>query len=102
MKKMPLPDSSDAPKYWRYETGVLPATMDRFLKGEPLSLHDLAILNLYLRQWIDSPAWDLNPHLTDGGRYDLRELRRQTREARTEPAIRRAVMRMTELGMDPL
>jgi hypothetical protein len=97
------PEHHAAPKYWRYETsGVLPGTMERYLKSEALSLQDLAILNLYLRQWIESPAWDRNPHLTDVGRKELADLRDQTRRAKCEPDIRRAVKRMVELGMDPL
>jgi len=96
------PDDARSPKYWQYETGVLPAVMTRYLRGEALSLHDLAILNLYLRQWIESPAWDSNPHLNEQGRNDLAALRDQTRRARCEPDIRRVVKRMVDLGMDPL
>jgi hypothetical protein len=97
------PEHPAAPKYWRYETGgELGSAMWRYMSGAAVRLRDLALIHLYLRQWIDSPAWDRNPHLTDVGRKELADLRDQTRRAKCEPDIRRAVERMVELGMDPL
>jgi len=97
------PRPQQGPGYWRYEvSGKLAEAMMRFIQGEPLTLINLAVIHVYLKQWVDAPAWDQNPFLNENGRADLWALRRQANEARTEPAMRRLIERLVELGMDPL
>jgi len=102
-RTLPHPESPDAPKYWMYETGgLLAAAMKRYLESRAMTLRDFMLIQAYLRQWVESPAWDLNPHLSAEGAEVLRMLRHQVREARTETAIRRVVKLLVDAGMDPL
>ena len=60
-------DILNGPGYWMNEqSGVLRPAVERYLQGETLSEPDIAALRAYIRQWIMNPAWDLNPHGTDG------------------------------------
>ena len=100
---LPRPEDPAAPKYWMDEVGgELKPAIHRFLTGGALSLRDLALIRAYLEQWADSSAWDLNPHLGDGGRQELADLRKQIHGARALREIRRLVDRLVDLGMDPL
>jgi len=91
------------PHYWRDETGgELGPAMWRYLCSASLSLRDLALLHLYLRQWVDSPAWDGNPHLTEDSRKELAALRQQAAAARSRSEIDRLVNALVAFGMDPL
>jgi len=97
------PSDPRAPHYWRYETGgELHSAMWRYMSGAAVRLRDLALIHLYLRQWVDSPAWDGNPHLTEGNRQELNAVRQQAREAKTRTQIDRLVNALVALGMDPL
>lgn len=44
------------------QSGSLAPAVERYLRHEPLSPQDISLLRAYIRQWIMSPSWDLNPH----------------------------------------
>jgi hypothetical protein len=51
-------DCADAPGFWRNETsGVLRPAVEAYLKGEPLSLNQIAAMRAYLRQWMRKGDW---------------------------------------------
>lgn len=74
----------------------------RYLNGESLSVRDVLILRTYLRQWVDSTAWDDNPYLNNRGRLLLSELRFQAQHADTPQRIDACIRAAIEMGMDPL
>ena len=86
-----------------HETGgqLVPAVM-RYLNGDRLTAVDIALIRAYLVQWIESPAWDQNPHLTDAGRAELQSLREAAQKLTTRRAIDQWVEVATDWGMDPL
>ena len=52
------PKPPGAPGFWRNETsGRLAPVVEAYLRGDPLSAHQIGVLRSYLRQWIESPAW---------------------------------------------
>lgn len=88
------------PGYWRNETtGVLRPVVLRYLKGHELRPSDCAALRAYIRQWITSPVWDLNPH---GGHETLAGLRSRLDDLTSRQAIEAWLDDATELGLDPL
>ena len=100
---LPDPRSPEAPKYWMYETGrKLKPAMRRLIERQPLSAADIELIQLYLKQWIDSGAWDMNPHAHDVGTRELRELREQVRAIQTAADIDAWLKRALEFGIDPL
>jgi hypothetical protein len=67
-RALPPPDHPDAPKYWRHETGGrLAIAVENFLNHRLMTVRDVALVRAYLIQWIDSPVWEMNPHLAQGG-----------------------------------
>jgi len=72
------------------------------VNGERLTVGDIAFIRAYLRQWIESPVWQMNPHLTGKGRRELRKMRNRTRDIKSEADIACAVSMMVAAGMDPL
>jgi hypothetical protein len=91
---LPPPDSPDAPKYWRQETsGRLEGPIMRYLEGKLMSTEDITLIRLYLRQWIDSPAWLMNPEMDSGARRALTELRQRVRLIFTRQDPRRLAPR---------
>jgi hypothetical protein len=92
-----------APGYWMYETsGELRPAVERYLKQEKLSAGDIDLLRVYLRQWIDSPVWDTNPHLNATGRKELMRLRELARVLTNVGAIEAWLSLAVDAGMDPL
>jgi hypothetical protein len=92
------PDHPQAPKYWMHETGgKLVAAVHRYLQDQPAHPDDMSLLRAYLRQWIDSPAWDGANDQTD-----LANLRRDVRELRSRGDIARWLEQAFDLGIDPL
>jgi hypothetical protein len=95
------PASAKAPKYWKYEAGgnLVPA-MERYLALDALTVQDIALIVAYLRQWVDSPVWQMNPYAT--GFDNLDDLRSRTARARSKRDIDECVSLAIDLGMDPL
>ena len=78
--------------------GVLAAVVRRFIQGEQLTAAELIIMRDYCRQWIDSPAWDQNPH----GDRGLAELGAAI-DSITSNETLRAWLQLAEVsGADPL
>jgi hypothetical protein len=91
------------PGYWRDgQGGELVPAMHRYLDGLPLSIRDIALIRLYIQQWIDAEVWDTNPAQTDEGRLELAELRGLARGLSTRRAITAWIERAEDLGLDPL
>jgi hypothetical protein len=93
------------PGYWVNETGgeLVPA-VHRYLKGEALTLRDVSLIGAYIRQWIESPVWEQNPHIDDEGRECLAALR-VTAAARfltNRKAIDDWIAMAEDFGVDPL
>jgi hypothetical protein len=82
--------------------GELVPAMQRYLNGQPLTIRDIALLRLYIQQWIDSGVWDTNPSLNAEGRLELAELRGLARGINSGRAIAAWIHRAEDLGMDPL
>ena len=100
---LPPPDSPNAPKYWIYEQGdELKPAITAYMNGERLTVRQVAFIRAYLRQWIDSPAWDMNPMLDNEGRADLAVMRDRVRRIASDSDIGRCVTMMVDAGMDPL
>ena len=87
-----------APRYWANEqSGALRPAVERYLKGETLSPADIAALRAYIRQWIMSPAWDLNPH----GTSELQPLRDMVDSLNSRAQIELWTDRAVEACVDP-
>jgi hypothetical protein len=100
---LPAPDSPLAPKYWLHETdGKLASAIKRYLNGEGLSVDDILLIRAYLRQWIDSPVWDQNPHMNDNGRRVLAEMRFLVKGLKNRADLDRWIGVAVDQGMDPL
>lgn len=100
---IPDPSSELAPKYWRSETGgELASAVERYIRGGELSVRDLALIRAYLRQWVDSPAWDANPAATDLSNRRLTQLRGKVFNAATREQIDQCINMAVDMGMDPL
>jgi hypothetical protein len=97
MPSLPDPGSPEAPKYWRYETGgLLAIAVENYLNHRAMTVRDVAMMRAYLCQWIDSPAWDMNPG------NELAALRKQAAEILTVEDIHRWIHAALGLGIDPL
>jgi hypothetical protein len=92
------------PGYWMNETGgQLGQAIHRYLDGRELSNQDVALIRLYIQQWIGSEVWDWNPHLDEEGRAQLAGLREAALRFLTDrKAIDAWIELATELGVDPL
>ncbi len=101
-----LPDPADprAPKYWKHETsGVVALAVGAFLRApEALTNDEIAVMRAYVTQWIDSPAWDMNPHDGDYGRAVLAALRRSARTIATPRDLMVWLTIATREGFNPL
>lgn len=96
-------DHPDAPKYWMNETsGVLKPVVEAYLRNEPLTLRDVAIMRAYLRQWIMSPVWDMNPRQTRADALGLSALRERLDTIASRDDIERWLAAALESGIDPL
>ena len=74
--------------------------MERYLALDALTVQDIALIVAYLRQWVDSPAWSMNPYATSFDNLD--DLRSRTAHARSKRDIDECVNLAIDLGMDPL
>ena len=88
-----------APGYWMNERypSVLRRAVERYLKGADLSPTDIVALRAYLRQWINSPVWDANPHGTTG----LTGLRDMIGSLSSREQIDLWSRRAVEMGVNP-
>jgi hypothetical protein len=100
---LPAHDDPRAPKFWMNETGgLLGPAIERYLWNKPERANDASLIQAYLRQWIDSPVWDLAPDTNDKSQRALAELRRCVRAIRTRSDIARWLSAATLWGIDPL
>jgi hypothetical protein len=91
------------PGYWMYETsGVLRPAVEAYLKHEPMMTQQIAALRAYLRQWINSPVWDQNPHAGDGERAWLARMRAGIDALTSRQAIHQWITDAIGGGLDPL
>lgn len=96
-------DHPDAPKYWTNETsGVLKPVIEVYLSGKLMTLREVAVMRAYLRQWIMSPVWDMNPRRTNGDALTLAALRERIDSIVTRLDIERWLAAALESGIDPL
>ena len=102
-RALPPPESPDAPKYWRNETGgALRIAVENYLNRQVMTVRDVALMRAYLCQWIESPVWELNPSLDVRGRASLAFLRLRARRILTVQDIHRWIADATAQGHDPL
>lgn len=94
----------DAPHFWKAEvTGLLAHAVRAYLENpNAMTVRDVAFMRSYLSQWIQSPAWDMNPHATDRDRAELANLRAGVGAIQTPRDIRAWIVAATEEGLDPL
>jgi hypothetical protein len=99
----PAPSSShEAPKYWTLELREVSVAVQAYRTGKDLTVRDVLLMREYLRQWVDSPVWEMNPHETDGSRQWLAELRQRVRAIASRNDIAPCLSIMTARRMDPL
>jgi hypothetical protein len=83
--------------------GQLRAAIYLYLNERPkLTVGAIALIRIYLVQWIDSPVWDQNPDHTGETLVELDWLRRQAHSIATVGDIDRFLKQATAAGMDPL
>jgi len=96
-------DDPRAPLYWMNETsGVLKPVIEKLLMATELTPMEVSVIRAYFRQWIDSPAWDVNPHENERSRAALADLRAQVRQIESMKDIEHSLAAMIAEGMDPL
>lgn len=101
--RMPLPGQATAPKFWRHETGgELRIAVDNYLNNRVMSLRQIALMRAYLRQWIASPVWDLNPSHDQVSRQELQQLREDVEQILTRDHIHKWTHKALDIGIDPL
>jgi hypothetical protein len=100
---LPAPDDPAAPKYWIYETGgELAVSIGRLLRAESLTDRDYELIRAYFKQWIDSPAWDMNPNQDAAGAAALAALRSGVDRLATASDIHDWLRLADQTGVDPL
>jgi hypothetical protein len=90
------------PKYWTFEPHELGTAVQNYMGGKDLTVRDVLRMRAYLKQWVDSPVWEVYPCETDGGRQWLAELRERVRAIASRDDITQALSIMTAHRMDPL
>jgi hypothetical protein len=70
--------------------------------GGKIDMAQIALLRAYLRQWINAPGWDANPHADDDDRAELAELRARVDQLMSRTAIDRWIEKAGAEGLDPL
>lgn len=92
-----------APGFWMRETGgELRPAVERLIRGEDLSLRDIALIRAYCCQWADATGWDRNPWASESDRMGLARLRELARVLINRESIEAWVQLAVDLGMDPL
>jgi hypothetical protein len=74
--------------------GELKPAVERYLKNELLSSHDILLIRDYLLQWIDAPVWPVD--------QELERLRKEVRSIVQRKDIDLWIDRALNIGMDPL
>jgi hypothetical protein len=99
----PLPGRADTPFHWRSAaSGEIIESVAKYLEGCDLTVRDVARLRAYFVQWVDSPVWDMNPHLNAESLRELQALRSDARRIANAVCITAWVLRAQENGMNPL
>jgi hypothetical protein len=81
--------------YWMAETsGVLRPVVAAYLKDEPLSVYQIAVMREYLDQWINDPIWQPTSN--------LRLLRDTVRNLSTRQQLDCWIDTALEDGIEPL
>jgi hypothetical protein len=89
----------EAPHYWQYETGgELRPAVQAYLNGDELTIRQCMLIRAYLRQWVNSPVWDRNPH----GCEALHGLREKAGSIASVADIDACIAMLVHAGMDPL
>ena len=101
---LPSPGSALAPRYWRDETsGHLARAIRSYLDNpDAMTLQEIGYLRAYLRQWVESPAWDANPADDAESRAELALLRGSIDGIRDGRGISRWLHAALDAGIDPL
>jgi hypothetical protein len=86
----------------RETTGQLRPVVESYLRGGMLDRTQLRIMRAYLRQWIESPAWDKNPHKTEDVRKYLTELRAGVSDIDSMERLEQWLISAVAAGIDPL
>ena len=89
------------PLYWRHSSSTeLAPAIRRYLRGQRLGVHDIELIQEYLRQWIYAAVWDQMS--SPGIDAMLANLRAQTGRLWTRERIRHWIETATVWGLDPL
>ena len=89
-----------SPPYWMDElSGQLRPAVEAYLDGGTLCTRHIAVLRLYLTQWIESPLWDRHPFLDAA---HLSDLRRRAAGLKTHDDLDQWIVEAVEYGFDPL
>jgi hypothetical protein len=84
-------------------TGRLAVAVRSYLDNpEGMTLREVAFMRAYLRQWIESPAWDLNPSHDAASRAALEALRINVGRIVSAQGIRDWMRDARMAGIDPL
>jgi hypothetical protein len=83
-------------------TGQLARAVILYLQGQQLSSRDVDALRIYLRQWIQSRIWDMNPHATIENRRALSRLRDSVTSIRSRKDIGQWLQGAEKLGLNSL
>lgn len=67
-----------------------------------MRIRDITLMQRYLAQWIDSPAWDAYPSHDDLTRAELAKLREDVKHIVSVGDIRRWLWDAAGAGIDPL
>lgn len=102
--RLPPRGHPDAPKYWMHEvSGKLAEAVYLYLTHpESLGPTAIGLLRAYFRQWIDSPAWDLNPARNEADISKLNALRISAPLIRSLGDVNAWMRLAVEQGLDPL
>jgi hypothetical protein len=86
--------SEQIPGYWMNESsGQLRPVIEAYLTDQHMTARDVAVMRVYLRQWINDGAWA-------GPLIDV--LRTQVDEVMDRAGIDRWLNRALDAGIDPL
>jgi hypothetical protein len=86
-----------------YETsGVLRPVIEAYLRGEPMTQPQIAVMRAYLRQWVCAPMWNTNPHAGREEHAWLARMRARIDDLTSRKAINDWLEDAVDGGLDPL